>query len=65
MDDRTMFGRVNAGYSVAKRVIPENGDLYLDGFLHLCNLPFAILQSERTKLIRKGYAKKRIKITYH
>jgi hypothetical protein len=64
LEQINQFCRINAGYSTAKRTHPENGSLYLDGFLHLYNLPFAILQAERTRLIRKGYTSKRIKIKY-
>ena len=63
--DAEKYGRHKAGYPTGKRIKPTHGDLYLDGFLHLTNLPLALLQSERTKLLRKGYFKKRIKIKYH
>jgi hypothetical protein len=65
MDERTKFGRVNAGYYVGKKTRPENGDIYLDGVKFLNNLPFAILQSEKRKLLAQGYTSKRIKIKYH
>jgi hypothetical protein len=59
------FARHKAGYSIAKKTPPENGDLYLDGQLYKNNLPFALLQYERRKLLREGYTSKRIKIKYH
>ena len=65
MDEKTKFGRVNAGYYVGKKARPENGDIYLDGVKFMNNLPFAILQSEKRKLFAQGYTSKRIKIKYH
>lgn len=64
MDEKVKFGRINAGYSVAKRTHPENGDLYLDGVMFKNNLPFALLQYEKRKLMQQGYTSKRIEIKY-
>ena len=65
MDEKTKFGRVNAGYYTGKKTRPENGDLFLNGVMFLNNLPFPILQKERAKLLKQGYLKKQIKIQYH
>jgi len=64
MDEKTKFGRINAGYSIAKRTHPENGDLYLDGERLHHDLPFALLQYEKRKLMQQGYTSKRIEIKY-
>ena len=64
-DQLTKFGRDKAGYSYTKAKKPENGDLYLDGKRLFFNLPFALLQSEKRKLILSGYTSKRIKIKYN
>jgi len=65
MNDPIKFGKHKAGYSIAKRIRPENGDLYLDGVKLKNNLPFALLQVEKAKLMKQGYTSKRIKIEYH
>lgn len=66
MDKQTAFGRDKAGYSNKERVVTNKyGDLYLDGILFMSNLPFALLQYERVKLIRQGFTSKRINIKYH
>ena len=63
------FGRVKAGYcsinAPKKQNKPTNGSLWLDGYLHLYNLPFALLQAKKMDLIRKGYTSKRIRIGYN
>jgi len=58
------FGKHKAGYTFTKAKKPNNGNLYVDGVKFLNNLPFPILQKERSRLLQKGYAKSRIKITY-
>lgn len=66
MDSLTKFGRDKAGYSNKERVVTNKfGDLYLDGVLFRANLPFALLQYERVKLIRQGFTSKRVTIKYH
>ena len=64
MDILTKFGRDKAGYT-EKKVTQTQGDLYLDGVRTKNNLPFALLQCERKKLLRSGYTSKRVKIKYH
>ena len=63
------FGRMNAGYTSAnpqkKQNKTSNGSLWLDGYLHLYNLPFPILQAEKRKLMNNGYTSKRIRIGYN
>lgn len=57
------FGFHKAGYS--KKVITNKfGDLLIDNIPYRVNLPFALLQSERSKLKRSGIISKRIKIRY-
>jgi len=65
MNEFVKFGRHKAGYSIAKKKRPENGDLYLDGVKFRNNLPFALLQVEKAKLMKQGYTSKRIKIKYN
>lgn len=66
MDSLTKFGRDKAGYSNKERIVTNKyGDLYLDGVRIKNNLPFALLQSERVKLIRQGFTSKRVTIKYH
>lgn len=65
MDKQTAFGRDKAGYQVERVVTNKYGDLYLDGVLFRSNLPFALLQYERVKLIRQGFISKRVTIKYH
>jgi len=64
MDNLTKFGRDKAGYA-SKKVTQKNGDLFLDGKLFRSNLPFAILQREKSKLLKSGYTSKRVKLKYH
>lgn len=63
------FGRVKAGYcsinEPKKRIKPTNGSMWLDGYLFLYNLPFALLNAKKRELIRKGYTSKRIRIGYN
>lgn len=64
MNENIKFGRDNAGYTT-KKVTQKNGDLFLDGKLFRSNLPFAILQRERSQLLKSGYTSKRVKLKYH
>ena len=67
-DMKREFGRMNAGYSSGSKPSPNkstNGSLWIDGYIHLYNLPFAILQAEKKKLINMGYNPKRIRIGYN
>ena len=57
------FGFHKAGYT--KRIVTNKfGDLLIDNIPYLVNLPFALLQSERSKFMRNGIISKRIKIRY-
>ena len=67
LEQQKQFGRMNAGYtSIMPHVQdkPTNGSLYIDGYLHLYNLPFALLQAKKSELIRKGFNRDRLKIKY-
>ena len=58
------FGYHKAGYT--KRIVTNKfGDLLIDNIPYRVNLPFALLQSERRKLMQSGIISKRIKIRYH
>lgn len=62
--EKREFGRMKAGYSNARKIKQSNGSLWLDGYLHLYNLPFPILQTEKKRLMGIGYNSNRIKIGY-
>lgn len=57
------FGFHKSGYQ--KRIVTNKfGDLLIDNIPYMVNLPFALLQNERKKLMRNGIISKRIKIRY-
>lgn len=64
-----IFGKVSAGYcsieQPKKRNKPSNGSMWVDGYLFLYNLPFALLNAKKRELMNKGYTSKRIKIGYN
>ena len=64
MNNSIQFGRDKAGYTT-KKVTQKFGDLFLDGYLHVSNKPFRLLQYFKKKLLSEGYTSNRIKIKYH
>jgi hypothetical protein len=64
MDINIAFGKDKAGYAYKMKPKPETGSIYLDGKLYKADLPFALLQFHKRKLLQMGYISKRIKIKY-
>ena len=64
------FGRHKAGYlsEVTEYIKPKNGDLiYEKGTYHEVvkhNMPFALLQSIKSTMVKNGYNPKYLKIRY-
>jgi len=59
------FALVKGGYKkIGVPPKPRHGSLYLMGVLYMEKAPFPLLNHKKNELIKQGFTKKQIKITY-